>query len=112
MAEKKSTGRKIRNVAGGVISGNILQRPEVRKRLPYVIFIAFLMMLYIANSFHTQKLHRRYINLNREVTELRTKSLSYNQQRMIATRQSAVIQELRRRGVELQESVVPPKRLE
>ncbi len=112
MAKENKTGRNIRRYAGGVISGSILRRPEVRSRMPYVIFIAFLMLLYIANSYHTQRLHRHSITLAREVAELRARSLSFTERRMTATRQSVVIRELRERGIELTESVVPPKKLE
>ena len=42
-----------------VISGSILADAEVQKHYPYVLFMAVLMFLYIANGFHTQKLHRQ-----------------------------------------------------
>ena len=46
-----------------VISGSILADAEVQKHYPYVLFMAVLMFLYIANGFHTQKLHRQHERL-------------------------------------------------
>ena len=83
-----------RNVAQ-VLSGNILTRAEVRRMYPYVLFIAVLMFLYIANGYHIQKLHSR--------------SLTLSSIRMTATRQSEIIKELEARGIPLQESLTPPK---
>mgnify|MGYP006068725209 FL=1 len=94
------------------MSGGILRQPEVRRNLPYGLFVAFLMFLYIANGYHTQKLHRRYARLNAEVKELRTRSVSMTERRMTATRQSEIIRTLKERNIPLQESLVPPKVVE
>ncbi|MCD7962345.1 MAG: hypothetical protein LUF90_02065 [Rikenellaceae bacterium] len=109
---KNNTLNTIIEYFKGVISGNILKKEEVGKKLPYIIFISFLMFLYIANSFLTQSLHRQYINLNKEVQELRAKSLSFTERRMTATRQSEIIKELKKRNIDLEESVAPPLKLE
>ena len=85
-----------------VISGSILADAEVQKHYPYVLFMAVLMFLYIANGFHTQKLHRQH-------ERLRAQSLTISSQRMIATRQSEIIRELEERGIPLDELVSPPK---
>ena len=52
-----------------VISGSILADAEVQKHYPYVLFMAVLMFLYIANGFHTQKLHRQHERLTARVKE-------------------------------------------
>ena len=82
---------------------------EVQKHYPYVLFMAVLMFLYIANGFHTQKLHRQHERLTARVKELRAQSLTISSQRMIATRQSEIIRELEERGIPLDELVSPPK---
>ena len=92
-----------------VISGSILADAEVQKHYPYVLFMAVLMFLYIANGFHTQKLHRQHERLTARVKELRAQSLTISSQRMIATRQSEIIRELEERGIPLDELVSPPK---
>ena len=85
---------------GQMLSGSFLMRAEVRRQYPYVLFMALLMFLYIANGFHIQKLHRRHDRLT--VSSLR----------MISTRQSEIIRELELRGIPLEESLSPPKVIE
>jgi len=109
--ERIPTGRLRRNVRG-LMSGGLLRRPDVLRKLPYVFFILLLMLLYIANGYYTQQLNRRYTRLNDEVKELRTQSLSINERRMTATRQSEIIRRLDAAGIELHESVVPPRVVE
>lgn len=112
MAANNKYGNGFRRFMRGFMSGNLLRLPEVQHKLPYAFFIAFLMLLYIANGYYTQKLNRRYSRLNSEVKELRTKSLSLTEMRMTATRQSEVIRALQEREINLTESVVPPKVVE
>ena len=87
-------------------------RAEVRRQYPYVLFMALLMFLYIANGFHIQKLHRRHDRLTEQVKELRARSLTVSSLRMISTRQSEIIRELELRGIPLEESLSPPKVIE
>lgn len=108
MKEKSTIKRFMR----GFVSGNVLSQPEVKRLMPYALFLAFLMLLYIGNGYRMQRLQRRYSKLNSEVKELRTKSLSINEMRMTATRRSEIIKALQERGIELEESVVPPKVIE
>ncbi len=111
MTEKKSFGRFRRNLRV-FLSGSLLRRPDVLRKLPYVFFILLLMLLYIATGYYTQQLNRRYAQLNNEVKELRTKSLSINEMRMTATRQSEIIKRLQEAGIDLRESVTPPQVVE
>lgn len=108
---KRPPGRLRRNVRG-LMSGGLLRRPDVLRKLPYVFFVLLLMLLYIANGYYTQQLNRRYTRLGDEVKELRTHSLSINEMRMTATRQSEIIRRLEAAGIELRESVVPPRVVE
>lgn len=94
---------------GEVLSGNIFNKSEVKRQYPYVFFVALLMLLYIANGFNIQKLHRQNDRLAKEVKELRAKSLTIASIRMSATRQSAIIEELNARGIPLEESLTPSK---
>lgn len=90
------------------LSGSLLRMPQVQRNLKYALLAAGLMLLYIANGYFTQQLNRKHIRLGNEVRELRTRSLSFSERRMTATRQSEIIKALQARGVELQESVTPP----
>lgn len=92
-----------------VLSGSILTHAEVRRHYPYVLFMTVLMFLYIANGFHIQKLYRQHERLSGQIKELRARSLTLSSQRMIATRQSEIIRNLKEREIPLEELVSPPK---
>ncbi len=100
---------RLEEYAAQVLSGNILTRAEVRRQYPYIFFMALLMLLYIANGYHIQKLHRRHDKLTAQIKELRSRSLTLSSIRMTATRQSEIIKELQARGIPLHESLVPPQ---
>lgn len=100
---------RLEQYVGQVLSGNILTKAEVRRQYPYIFFMALLMLLYIANGYHIQKLHRRHDRLAGQVKELRARSLTVSSLRMSATRQSEILNELERRNIPLRESVTPSK---
>lgn len=93
---------------GEIISGSILTKAEVRRQYPYILFMAVLMFLYIANGYNMQKLHRNNELLSDQVKELRARSLTMASMRMTATRQSEIIKELKKRGIPLIEATEPP----
>lgn len=95
--------------AGQVLSGSILTHSEVKKQYPYIFFMAILMFLYIANGYHIQKLHRHHDQLSDEIRELRSRSMTLSSIRMNSTRQSVIIEELKRRDIPLRESLTPAK---
>ena len=105
----RQSSSRLKRQIGALLSGSILSKAEVRKFYPYMLLLAFLMLLYIANVFKMQQLHKQHDRLAAEVKELRAKSLTLSSIRMNATRQSEILKELKKRGIDLEESVVPPK---
>ena len=101
--------KKRGNLLGSLLSGSILSRSEVRRAYPYMIFVAALAFFYIANIFRTQSIYREHAQLTEQVKELRAKSMTVASERMIATRQSRIMQELERRRIPLEESLAPNK---
>ncbi len=95
-----------------LISGGFLSRKEVRRAYPFLLLIAFLMLLYISGQFRMQQLHRTENNLQRQVKELRALSLELAAKRMDSTRRSKIMEDLERRGIPLIEPVEPPKIIE
>ncbi len=98
---------KLGEALTALMTGSILSSEGVTKTYPYLVFVAFLAFLYIANIFSMQQLHRQQATLTREVRELRTKSMTIASECMQATRQSNIIREIERRGIPLRESLEP-----
>ncbi len=106
--DMRSEPSKLSQYINWILSGNILSKAEVRKQYPYIAFMALLTFIYITNIFNNQKLYRRQDRLTTQVKELRSKSLTLSSIRMSSTRQSAILKELRERGIPLRESLSPP----
>ncbi|MFC2097206.1 FtsL-like putative cell division protein [Bacteroidota bacterium] len=94
-----------------IIGGEILTRNFMVKQLPYFLFIILLMLIYIANRNGSEKNARRQVAIQKEIKELRSRSIAINYKLMNISTLSEVERSLNARGVHLKESVVPPKKI-
>ena len=86
MAEKKSNvefvDQKIeqkeirRGSVWDVFDGSVLTKDKVVRQLPFVLYITFLIILYIGNRYHSEKVIRQTMELQTELKELRARSIS------------------------------------
>jgi hypothetical protein len=95
----------------GIIDGSLLTRKAVQKQLPFLLFIAFLGLLYISNRYGTDKLRRETVNLKLELGELRAHALFTSSELMRMGRQTEVADIAKKYGLEIKESEVPPKKI-
>jgi hypothetical protein len=93
------------------LTGSILTTETVTKQLPYIFFLAFLAFFYIANRYKYEKFVKQEKTLQLEVRNLRAESISTAAQLMFISKQSEVAKLCEIRGLDLKESVVPPKRI-
>ena len=94
-----------------VFDGSILTRDAVARQLPYLVFLAFLAVVYIGNRYHAEKIVREESSLQNEIKELRAKSISTAAELMDISRQSEVSRLIKEKGMDLKEAVRPPKRI-
>jgi len=66
----------------------------ILKNIPYVLFLGFLAIVYIANAHYSEKKVRQIQSLEREVKELRWHYMSMKSQLMYNTKQSRVMEEV------------------
>lgn len=90
-----------------LFSGTILVREGISKYYPYMLSIAGMFFLSIAVMFTALHLDMKYSRLYREVQMLRERSTRLQEQRFRHTTHSAILEELRRRGIDLYDPVVP-----
>jgi len=95
-----------------LVSGNIITKEAISKQIPYIVFIAFIGILYIGNRYHAEKIVRDTAKLQKQVKELRSESLSAAAELMFISKQSEVIKLVNEKGMTLEQSVVPPKIVE
>jgi len=93
------------------LTGSILTSDMVSKQLPYIFFLALLAVIYIGNRYRYEKLVKKEKTLQVEVRNLRAESITTASQLMFISKQSEVAKLCEKRGLELKESVVPPKRI-
>lgn len=111
-SEKNSKPRK-KGVLGkglsAVFSGTFLTNDKTLKHLPFIIFLAFIAILYIANGYYADDKIREVNKISNQLKELRSEYISTKSDLMFASKQSEVAKSAEKLG--LKEPVVPPTKI-
>ena len=91
-----------------VFDGSVLTRDKVVRQLPFALFITFLIILYIGNRYHAEKIIRETMKLQTELRELRARAISTASELEFISRQSEVAKLVEKQGLELKEAEEPP----
>jgi len=94
-----------------IIDGTLLTRQAVIRQLPFILFLALLGVLYIANRYNAMRITRQVNELQAEIRELRAHSITIAAELMNMSRQSQVARMVQEKGLDLKESVTPPRLL-
>jgi hypothetical protein len=106
--QNDSRKRSIRDL----INGSLLTKEAVIRQLPYIIFLTLIALIYIGNRYHAEKVIRKTVKLQSEVRELRAEAITTSAELMFISKQSEVSKLVKRRNLELEELVEPPKIIE
>ncbi len=110
---KPSKPRKKGVLAKGlskIFGGSFLSDDRAVQHLPFMLFLGFIAILYIANGYYADDKIREENKLKNEIKELRTKYISTKSDLMFESKQSQVAKTLSAMG--LKESVVAPMIIE
>lgn len=94
------------------VTGNVLTRDQIVRQFPFFVFLVLLAIFYIGNHYRYERLMRAEQKLRTEVREMRAESVSTAAQLMQISRQTQVLKLVQQQGLELQESVIPPKKVD
>ena len=111
MEDKAVNKEQKRNPVALLLSGRLLTQDTVVKHLPYLLFLAFLGILYIANGFLAESSVRTINRTQQEIKELRSEQISIKSElnnTIIESELNKIIQE---RQLGLTESFEPPKKI-
>jgi len=111
MGEKSSDNSSRKKKPGLIkelMSGRVLSEKIILGNLTYIVFLTFLASLYIGNRFHAESLNRRSTKLGNEVRELRANALSVSAELGDQSKQSEVINLVKKRGLGLEELTEAP----
>ena len=107
-ASNKKGGKK-NTIGKGILSvldGTILTKDKTVKSAPFLLYLAFLAILYIFNSYFSEKKNIQIEKMKKELKELRTESINVKSKLMFNSRQSEINRRIGLYG--LKESVKPP----
>ena len=102
-------GKKLQETARSVLDGSFLTRERVVRLFPFILYITFLAILYIANSFYAEKRIIEIDRVRKELKELRYTYISTEKTTRVLSKQSEVARKVEKLGIK--ESKVPPKKL-
>lgn len=109
--ESEESQQKESSILRGLVDGTLLTRKKVLHQLPFVLFLVFLGLIYISNSYHAESIRKDRENLRNEINELRSEAVFVSSELMKISRQTEVAEEVRKKGLNLEESVDPPKKI-
>ncbi|MCF8296385.1 MAG: hypothetical protein K9J13_02475 [Saprospiraceae bacterium] len=89
-----------------VMDGSILTKEIVLRLLPFTLFLTFIAVIYIANSYYAEKKIIETERVNTEINELRYEYITTKSELMYYSKQSEVVKKLQEKGIK--ESVTPP----
>lgn len=110
--ENESSEQTQSSIFRGIIDGTLLTRKKVIQQLPFIFFLVFLSVVYISNRYHAETLRNRIEDLRETTNELRSQAIFVSSELMKLSRQTEVAEEMQKKGLDLKESVEPPKKIE
>lgn len=106
----EGSNKVVRSVAN-VVSGSFLSKEVTIKNLPFIFFLSFLAICYIANGYYADDQVRKVNQLTNEIKELRTQYIVVKDSLVIKSKQTEVAKALAEKQTGIKESVVPPKKI-
>ncbi|HPG33553.1 MAG: hypothetical protein H6541_00140 [Lentimicrobiaceae bacterium] len=103
--KKTGTGKSV----PGFFDGRLMTRENLVKQIPFIFYMTFLAIMYIANSYNAEKTIIDISKTKKELEELRFEYITTKSELMFHSKQSEVAAKLINSGVK--ESVVPPAKL-
>ena len=95
----------------GFIDGSLLTLSAVVKQIPFILFLVFLAVIYIANRYHAEKVVRQVTSLKRQVKDFRAEEITTASELMNLSKPSSVQAMLKDRDLDLKEPVDPPYKI-
>jgi len=109
-AKPVKENKVVRSVAN-VVSGSFLSKETTLKNLPYIFFLSFLAVCYIAKGYYDDDQVRKLNRLTNEKKELKTQYIVVKDSLVIKSKQTEVAKALAEKATGIKESVVPPKKI-
>lgn len=112
MTSKTEGTTKKKPGVSSFLRGTILTDERVTRQFPFMIFLVFLGLLMITNRYRSEKIIREIEVLQGTIDDLRSQSITNSARLMHMSRPSDVLNRLHQTGINLQEPIRPPRKIE
>ncbi len=99
----------LRDFVYRVLDGSILTKQFTLHLFPFIFYLTFLAVIYIANTYYAEKTVMEIGALKNELKELRYEQITTKSDLMNKCKQSEIAEKLNPYGIK--ESVVPPNKI-
>ncbi|MES2628550.1 MAG: FtsL-like putative cell division protein [Bacteroidota bacterium] len=107
--QEKAKKKTEPNLVVQVLTGSILTRDSIVNQMPFVLYIAVLLVFYIGYGYYGEKTVRELDKVDRQLKEIKSEYTTTSTKLEVLRQQSKVAEEIERMGLE--ESRVPPKKI-
>lgn len=107
---KKRKKGVLAKALSSVFSGTFLTNESTLKHVPFLLFLALIAILYIANGYQADDKIREVNRITNELKELRSEYISTKSDLMFVSKQSEVAKSVEAMG--LKEPIAPPMKIE
>ena len=107
--EEKPSKKAKKNGLITVLGGDLLVNEGFLKMFPFLMYVVFLLMLCIANTYIAEDVNREIARLNKQEESLHVEYVYYNSEITKYTTQSNLVRKLDKKGIK--ESVVPLRKI-
>ena len=109
--EKPKTKKQSRfaRYFASLFSGSFLAEEKTLRQLPFIFFLTFIALCYVANGYYAERTVRKINQVTNELKELKSEFITSKSQLMFISKQSEVAKLSVKLGIK--ESVIPPKKI-
>ena len=107
--QKEKHSKSFTKLLANFFSGDFLSKENVVSSLPYIFFLTFLGILYIANGYQAEKIIRRLNKVSDNLKELRSEYITIKSDLNFQSKQSQIAQTTEKMGIK--ESTIPPTKI-
>lgn len=95
----------------GFVNGSIFSKEGVVGNLPFLLFLALVGLVYIANGYLAEGAVRGVSKTTNELKEMRSEYITMKSDLMYVSKQSQIAKEIEEKQIGVKESYVPPKKI-
>ena len=111
MSQKENKNESKSNPIAALLSGRLLTQDAVIRHLPFLLFVAFIGLVYIANGYLAEASVRKINLTQQEIKELRSEQISMKSELNNTIIESELMKIIQEHNMGLDESYDPPKKI-